>query len=1153
MSLEGKVSVKTLYTRSINLERDQDSLDVLKSYVPTSRAMRTLRRMGDSMSGQGSPRAWTLVGPYGSGKSAFSLFASELLCSERGEFQMVAREKVRQLDSELDRQIARGLGDGNGMMRVLLTGSPSALAPRLLEAILQEAQEIFGRRKGRSPAVLKKMRLMLSEQRLNVADFKEVLSELQTTLARADFSGIFIAIDELGKFLEYEARHHGANDIYLLQALAEHAFAGNDCNLFLVVNLHQSFEQYAKGLSEHLRAEWSKVHGRFEEIPFLESQEQVLRVVASALDQQWTKAEQVLVDDFSLKQSQALAELQALPAALEPEEAAILFASCYPLSPIAALILPVLCQKIAQNERTLFSYLGSQEEFGLRNMLSSFASCEQWIQPHDLYDYFVANQTAAQGDQGLNRRWAEVTTALERLDDVPALAVRVLKTIGLLNIIGGRGGFRASQELLEQLGAGDEVRDALDALVACSSITFRKFAGEYRVWQGSDFDLNEAMLEARDKIGEINLPETLNKGQYLQPIVARRYTIDNGTLRYFVPFFLGRDELKSGLIESSEPRILIALSSTEEESPSMLASLNSVATKLDIVAISSSGADLRETTREVLALELIGRTAPELATDPVAIREYADRLDAAKRAQQGVLDSFFEAPERTRWYHEGTGLAVKNKRDFQVALSDVLRLVFCKAPTVHSELVNRDKPSSNANSARIKLIQAMVHHGDKPGLGFEKFPPEKGVYLSVLHKTGLHKETALNSWSFVAPDKGSPFEHVWSEILDFFASTSSKPRALIELNDVLMAPPYGVKAGMLPILYMAAYCVMRDELVVYEDRRFVPWMTEDLIDRFVKRPDLFTFQQFKMEGFNASLFSAYAETLLPGESVATVLQLVRPIAIRLGRLDEFTQQTRDADRLSTEARNIRDAFKLSKSPHKLLFDEIPNALGVDVDDSDGPALVCRKLIEVMDELSGCHENLVSDLVAELAQCVAIDRIKDVDDLAALRVKAGPLAKQLSHHADSASDVFIFLKKIASTASSPDKQWLKEVMMHLVKRPTEKWTDLDVFDAKRLMWRYRLSIKDLRKLLLRDGQTLASSEGEHFLLQTIKSGEREQSEDVTIGASSREKLDHLKGEYQSLVSDFDRDTRLALLAELLHAELAVSDKVEVEDGLLKDSK
>ena len=357
MSLESKVSVKTLYTRSINLERDQDSLDVLKSYVPTSRALRTLRRIAESMNDQGSPRAWTLVGPYGSGKSAFSLFASELLCSELGEFQLIASEKVCKLDAQLDRHISSGLGDGNGMMRVLLTGSPSALAPRLLEAILRESEAVFDRRKGRSPAVIQEMKTMLAEQRLDVASFKEVLSELQMALARADFSGIFLAIDELGKFLEYEARHHGANDIYLLQALAEHAFAGADCNLFLVVNLHQSFEQYAKGLSEHLRAEWSKVHGRFEEIPFLESQEQVLRVVASALDHQWTKEEKAQVERASLKSSKTLAKLSALPGALDLKDASPLFASCYPLSPLAALILPVLCQKIAQNERTLFSYL----------------------------------------------------------------------------------------------------------------------------------------------------------------------------------------------------------------------------------------------------------------------------------------------------------------------------------------------------------------------------------------------------------------------------------------------------------------------------------------------------------------------------------------------------------------------------------------------------------------------------------------------------------------------------------------------------------------------------------------------------------------------------------------------------------------------------
>ena len=1153
MSLESKVSVKTLYTRSINLERDQESLDVLKSYVPTSRALRTLRRLAESMDVRSSPRAWTLVGPYGSGKSAFSLFASELLCVELGEFQTIARQKIRELDADLAEQIDSGLRDGSGMMRVLLTGSPSALAPRLLEAILGASEEVFDQRKGPSPAVIKKMHAMLSKAQLDVASFKEVLSELQTALARAGYSGIFIAIDELGKFLEYEARHHGANDIYLLQALAEHAFAGADCNLFLVVNLHQSFEQYAKGLSEHLRAEWSKVHGRFEEIPFLESQEQVLRVVGSALEQNWTADEQAQVLSKSFESSKVLSKLNALPSALELEGASNLFASCYPLSPLAALTLPVLCQKIAQNERTLFSYLGSQEEFGLKNMLESFSSCEEWIEPDHLFDYFVANQTAAHGDQGLNRRWAEVATALERVKDVPELSVRVLKTIGLLNIIGGRGGFRASRELLGLLGDDVEIAHALDALESCSAITFRRFAGEYRVWQGSDFDLDEAMLEAVDQIGEVNLPETLNRGEYLQPVVARRYTIDNGTLRYFTPIFLGRDDVKLGLKPDPHPRILVALASNEDDKSTMVESVNSLATSLDIVAISNSGADLRETTREVLALELIGRTAPELATDPVAMREFSDRLDAAKRAQRKVLDSFFQLPEQTSWYHEGTTLRVRNKREFQGALSGVLKKVYSKAPTVHNELVNRDKPSSSANSARIKLIQAMVHRGDEEDLGFDKFPPEKGVYLSVLGKTGLHKEVELNSWAFVPPEKGSAFEHVWRAILDFFATTSSTPRAIVELNEVLMAPPYGVKAGMLPILYMAAYCVMRDELVVYEDRRFVPWMTEDLIDRFVKRPDLFTFQQFKMEGFNASLFSAYAEALLPQKNVTSVLELVRPIAVRLGRLDDFTQQTRDDDLLSEEARNVRDAFKLSKSPHKLLFDEIPDALSVVADQKGGPNLVCQKLVAVLRELESCHERMQSVLARQLAQCMAIERINGVEDLSILRGRAGPLAEQLFEHVETKSDVSIFLTKVAAKGSENDKQWFKEVMMHLTKRPTEKWTDADVTDAQRLMWRHRLTVKDLRKLALRAGKTLANNDGEHFLLQTIKSGEPEKYEDVTIGANVRQELDQLTDGYQSLVRGVDRATRLALLAELLHSELGVGNAQQNVDTLPEGAK
>jgi hypothetical protein len=39
MSLTDLITINTNYTRSINLERDYDSVALIKSYIPTSRAV----------------------------------------------------------------------------------------------------------------------------------------------------------------------------------------------------------------------------------------------------------------------------------------------------------------------------------------------------------------------------------------------------------------------------------------------------------------------------------------------------------------------------------------------------------------------------------------------------------------------------------------------------------------------------------------------------------------------------------------------------------------------------------------------------------------------------------------------------------------------------------------------------------------------------------------------------------------------------------------------------------------------------------------------------------------------------------------------------------------------------------------------------------
>ena len=90
-----------------------------------------------------------------------------------------------------------------------------------------------------------------------------------------------MVIDELGKFLEYAAhRIRAYGDLFVLQSLAEFAARSEQTPLLMLTILHQAFEQYAQRLAASQREEWAKVQGRFEDVSFVESTEQVIRLIA---------------------------------------------------------------------------------------------------------------------------------------------------------------------------------------------------------------------------------------------------------------------------------------------------------------------------------------------------------------------------------------------------------------------------------------------------------------------------------------------------------------------------------------------------------------------------------------------------------------------------------------------------------------------------------------------------------------------------------------------------------------------------------------------------------------------------------------------------------------------------------------------------------
>lgn len=1133
MSLRECITVRTEYTRSVNIERDENSGDIATAYIPTSRAILTLRQVSEGFAAVDRPRAWALVGPYGSGKSSFALFLSALLSEPRSNAQARAIARLGEADTGLAKDFNNHVKGSKGYCRVLISGSPEPLARRVVKGLHSAAGRFWGGRRGRTPLVVKALAELLDSPTVSVSEVLKIVGELQDALSRAGGRGVLLVIDELGKFLEYEARHSEANDVFLLQALAERAYAKHRAPLQLFVLMHQAFDQYARGLSRNLRDDWAKVQGRFENIPFLEAAEQTLRVVSTAIDSMLPRSTRAKIKRRARETAAALSSIKALPPGVGEKIAADLFERCYPLHPLSALILPQLCQRVAQNERTLFSYLGSHEPHGFQEWLGTDVSPGDYILPWQIYEYFILNQPAILADPTTHRRWAEVVTAVERLGDSEPTAAHLLKTIGLLNLIGSRGGLKAGPEILGQCVASEgRLKQSLQLLEAKSLVQYRKFSGEYRVWQGSDFDLDEAIEAESAELGEFRLADVLNTRIRLEPIVARRYTIESHTIRSFQPRFVDRDSVGQLRDLRLEPVLVLFLA---EDANDVRFFIEEHANRLPataVAAICRLGGQLRQALVESLALERIQASRPELSRDPVAARECRDRLEAALTAERALIAEVMGNPVESRWFWKGQELSLLTQRQLQSRLSGVLAELYSCAPIIPNELINRDAPSSTANAARNKLLARLLTHADLEDLGIDKFPAEKAMYRAILRSSRIHR-LVDDKWKLLGPDKKDPhnFGPVWRRIDLFLEETEHGPLPFTALDHELTGVPFGIKGGVLPILYALAYLAKQDELALYEEGAYVPGLDSATLDRLLRRPESFTVQRFRVEGLRAKIFGEYAKALYADvEQVEGLLSIAKPLVKFVFGLEDYTKQTRV---LSTTARAVRGAILHAKSPQKLIFEELPVACGFyRAEGATGAQSYddfANVLMSALRELKQAYSLLLKEQTTSLAKGLGVEANKDLNRVR--QIIAGRYAG-LEKFCLEADELGAFLRRLSNN-DEPVDLWLEKILLFLGRKPSSKWSDEDRATAQFRLTEFARRVRDLEKLRFAyDGASRGVSDTQMILLRAVRQGERELETVVAMDASSVATAEkYAEDIWQRLSGIGDERLRRAVLATL----------------------
>ena len=1143
--------VKGRFRRSVHLERDFYTENALDGYVLTATAREMLSRVISTLENETTSKAWSLTGPYGSGKSAFALFAAKLLGDPDAPTTQQALDLLERGDTKLYEKFKYINGNGksslSGFCPVLISGERAPLSLGLLRGLVHGLTASNGTIPAAS-LIQKSQKLLETAEKGTLPSASEITTLFESAtnvICESGGSGLLVVVDELGKFLEYATQQPTQGDMFILQTLAEFADRSENTPLFLMTILHQAFELYAERAGKSQQEEWAKVQGRFEDVAFSESTEQVLRLVGTALEK---RSEVVHKDNLN-----TAIDLEIKPHQLDENEFIRLLESCLPLHPTVALLIGPIFRRFAQNERSIFAFLSASEPYGLQDFLSLQhydGSVLPTFSLADLYDYLNATQGNRLYTSQTGKKWAEIESAINQLADPSPMVVRLIKTIGLLGVVNEPiPNLKASDELLyyalddntEEFAT--EFKNALSTLKRRSIVIHRSYNDVYALWEGSDVDIEARLRDASAHVDmKVALATDLSRYMPTHPLVARRHLFQTGTLRYFTVRYTDLENFDADLAEplnDADGFILYALPASEEDVTKLVEKANDrdTANREEVlIAIPRTIGFLRDAVTQLAYLHWIAENTPELEGDAVARRELSVRMIEAERGVTGrLVEIFGENSEGScTWYHKGQPTDINSPKARNTYLSKICDVVYHKTPFIRNELINRRKISGAATNARRKLIQAMLENGDKKNLGITGYPAEMSIYRSLLWNTAIHHEVE-GAWGFhpPKPDDKNRVVHTWNAIETFLKKCEGERQPVEDLYQCLKKPPLGLRDGPLPILLCAAMLHYKTETALYENGSFIADWSMPVFERLLKAPQQFELKRFRMAGIRADLFARLLRML--NQPVETenpdLLTVVTPLMRFISQLPKYTLVTQE---LSDEAKNLRKVVQNAREPDELLFKQLPEALGFPsfsaetATDSKTVSDFFTTLQDALSELELAYEMLLNSVEQLLVEAFNLTPKKE-ELRAELAARAEPLfAVTIEMQLKG------FLIQVCS-GGHDFTSWIEAIATYLAKKPPVSWLDLDQAQFESNLSQLARKFRHFEAVSYEKREHTESSAGEPIRVGITRPNHPEQEQVVTLPSTAEEQANKIAHEIERVFDKFDMDGnsefRLAILARI----------------------
>ncbi len=852
------IEISHNFQSAVNIEYDFNDIEKISGFIPTSSALEIIDNILMNTETEHLERAKILTGAYGRGKSHTVLVALSILYNkDKSRFENLL-DKIRGLNENVYQRISNYIASKSRLLPVIINGNSGNLTQSFLGA-LQRALKLYDLEdimpethfaaalntlemwEKQYPETHQKFVEMIGtsvskfKNSLKANDVKayhtfsevypqltsgsifnpfvgfnvvDVYDKVNTVLKEKGFSGMYVVYDEFGKYLESNITSATESETKMLQDFAEKCNREASQQLHLLLICHKDISNYIDtNLPQEKVNGWRGISGRFEHISVSNHFHQMYEIIAYTIGKNPDKWN-VFQSEHENQFSELLNNAQNTNFLSGKDELVVY--DCYPLHPVTSFILPRLSERIAQNERTLFTFLTSNQKNTLRQFVDNCEEDFPIVTPDYLYDYFEQELRKELNSSEIHKVYSISSRILSNVEK-DTLASKIVKTIAVIYFVQQFERIAPTVDVISsifnlQYGT-DKIMHTIDELINQAYIVYIKNSNHYMcLKESSGIDVNAEISHQVEKLkSEMSIEDALNSctnNNYFYPV---RHNETNCLTRYFGFKFISfknfinnqyDDSLTNG--ESGHIQAVFCENVSELET---LKTFPFCTSEFEVLIVPDVFQTIEDIPYQYLAAIALRNLCS--AEDAVLQSEYDMIIEDLENVIYHYI-SIYTHPEmqKVKYYHHAEVQPIYRRSHLTELLSQICDEVYPHTPIINNESLNKDTLPSMAINSRTKLIKAILENDDiSENLGLVGSGQEVSFLRSALIRTHiLYQKDGV--YRLDSKEAEPSIQYVLRVIETFFSQTAVKGEtAFSELYHQLTSyeGKIGMKKGAIPV------------------------------------------------------------------------------------------------------------------------------------------------------------------------------------------------------------------------------------------------------------------------------------------------------------------------------------------------------------------